>query len=174
MTPTTPKGHKAIVLLNADGSIASQQFVPNGQAADNPDKLREVVVARQGRPGERLTEDGKWEEDALAAEGVVDRAHAADYGQVHKMVEHQVKVLEARLILAGVPLGGRSLIEREAALTYQDPKELAREVDAKAVESAFERGVFWRRREKLKKRGKTVSRRSDKRPTSPSIDLIGG
>ncbi|WP_425230197.1 hypothetical protein [Sphingomonas sp.] len=128
-----------IAILRADGTLAAQVHVGDGQSAAaagfNPTGLRERVVERFGRPGERLNPaTGAWVADAAAQAAAIDAAYLADHGVDAIARAHAAKEAEARCIIAGVAIDGR--VAAEAELRGVTAEVLARLIVAKADAAA--------------------------------------
>jgi len=121
------------IVEHADGSLTQHHEQP-GTAGIARGKRR----ARTPRIGDLGVERWLWSArrwepigEALAAR--VDIEHAHHHGAHAIALAHATKAIEARLILAGVPIDG--LLAAEARDGGQDVADLARTVAAKAAEA---------------------------------------
>lgn len=125
------------VLLNPDGTTAASLVMlegetPVGNLRDNPGNLDAVQVQRWGWRGERIDRaTGLWHmvdaDEELAA---VDAAHLADHGPYAICDAHISKLLEARVIIAGIAVEG--YVAAEARALGIDILVRAHQVDAAA------------------------------------------
>lgn len=118
-------------LLRGDGSV-EQIFVPirktPTQAGLNPDGHAEVKLKRFGdlrheRPDPKT---GKWTSDPELKAGAVDDAHLANHGALSIVLARHLKLLEARVMVAGVEIDGS--VAREARTLGMAPVDRARQV----------------------------------------------